>query len=98
MFTSMGYYDEETDRQILTQILKLVTPQGILVIDMANRDWLVRHFQARDVTYGENGRVMVTERSLDMERSRMFNVWRYYRQHGEDLRHLGTIASTPSTS
>ncbi|GAI82359.1 unnamed protein product, partial [marine sediment metagenome] len=52
---------------------------------------LVRHFQAKDVAYGKDGRVVIAERRLDLESSRMFNVWRYYEQRGDDLEHLSTF-------
>lgn len=91
LFTSMGYWDEDTDRHIFKQALDLTTPGGIFIIHTANRDYLVRNFQARDVTYGKNGRVIIVERQLDLESSRLFNTWKYYEQREEDLEHLSTI-------
>lgn len=91
LFTSHGYWDEATDGAIFSQARELAKRGGIFVIHTANRDYLVRHFQARDVSYGEGGRVMIAERRLDLENSRMFNVWRYYEQRGDDLKHLSTF-------
>lgn len=91
LFTSMGYWDEETDRTIFTQALNLVRPQGLLVIHTANRDFLIKNFQARDFTISEEGRVFFTERRLDLETSRIYNVWRYYDMKGEDMTHLSTV-------
>lgn len=34
---------------------------------------------------------MIAERHLDLENSRMFNVWRYYEQRGDDLKRLSTF-------
>jgi hypothetical protein len=50
-----------------------------------NRDFLIKNCQARDIVFGKEGLVVFEERKLDLESSRMFNVWRYYRQSGEDL-------------
>ena len=91
MSTSMGYYDEETDGQIVVQLQDLTAPQGVLVIDACNRDWLIRHFQARDVHHIGEDLVHIVERRLNLENSHMENVWRYYRQQDGDLRHLDTI-------
>jgi SAM-dependent methyltransferase len=91
LFASMGYWDEETDRQIFKQVYKLTRRGGVFIIHSANRDFLVRHFQAKDVTYGKDGLVMIAERRLDLESSRMFNVWRYYYQRGDDLEHISTF-------
>ena len=42
--TSMGYWDEDTDRQIFTQVSSLTRTGGIFVIHSANRDFLVKNF------------------------------------------------------
>ena len=34
---------------------------------------------------------MIAERRLDLESSRMFNVWKYYEQRGDDLEHVETF-------
>jgi SAM-dependent methyltransferase len=91
LYTSHGYWDEATDRAIFSQACDLTKRGGIFVIHTVNRDFLVRHFQARDVSYGEGGRVVIMERRLDLECSRMFNVWKYYEQRGDDLEHRSTI-------
>lgn len=91
LFTSMGYWDEETDRRIFSQVLNLTKTGGIFVIHSANRDFLVKNFQARDIVNGVEGRVMLAERKLDLGNSRMYNVWTYFVQEGEDLKHLSTM-------
>jgi SAM-dependent methyltransferase len=101
LFTSMGYYGEETDGSVLSQLLELSVPGGLLVMDTANRDWIVRNFQAKGFDF-EDGLIMLAERTMDMDTSWMHNVWRYNRMEGEDLKHLETFEVdprvTPSTS
>ena len=91
MWTSMGYWDEETDLNILRQSLTLTKPEGIFVMHTANRDTLVRRFQARDFSFGDDGLVVLMEGELDLESSRMINFWSYYRREGEDLRFLNRM-------
>ena len=91
MFTSLGYYDEETDKSVLTQLLGLVAPGGTLVIETVNRDGLIRRFQARDFIPLPDDKLQLAERRLDLETSRMYNVWRWYQQADEGLRHLETV-------
>ncbi|MCW3978987.1 MAG: hypothetical protein NWF12_04500, partial [Candidatus Bathyarchaeota archaeon] len=91
LFTSMGYWDEATDAEILRQLLDLSAPCGVLVVDIVNRDWLVRNFQARDFFRWEDGRVQLADRRLDLESSRMFNVWEWYREVDGDLVHQDTV-------
>jgi len=91
MWTSMGYWDEETDLNILRQSLTLTKPEGLFVMHTANRDALIRRFQVRDFSFGEDGLVVLMERELNLESSRMINFWSYYRQEGEDLRFLNRM-------
>ena len=87
----MGYWDEETDLNILKQSLTLSKFGGLFVMHTANRDTLIRRFQARDFSFGDDGLVVLMERELDLESSRMINFWSYYRRDGEDLRFLNRM-------
>ncbi|MCW4012864.1 MAG: class I SAM-dependent methyltransferase [Candidatus Bathyarchaeota archaeon] len=91
MWTSMGYWDEETDLRILRQCLSLTKASGFFLMHTANRDNLVRRFQAHDFSISDDGIVMLMERELDLETSRMINFWSYYRKEGEDLRFLDRL-------
>ena len=91
MFTSLGYYDRETDLDIIRQLHALTKPGGILVIDIANRDWIIKNFEEKDVQYHEDGRVQTIERHFDLEDSRIHNTWRFYVKQGEDLKHQETF-------
>jgi len=91
LFTSLGYWDEDTDRRIIEQLSHLVAPGGVLVIDIINRDWIVRNFQARDFGNVDDDLLQVMERRLDLEESRMYSIWKYYGPRGRDLEHVETF-------
>jgi SAM-dependent methyltransferase len=93
MFTSLGYWDEATDASILQQASQLAEKGCILVVDMANKDYLVRHFQPFGTLtlQGEPQYVLIEERQLNLETSRMNNKWTFYRKEGEDLKHAATV-------
>jgi SAM-dependent methyltransferase len=91
LFTSMGYWDEGTDAEIIRQLLDLSSFGGVLIIDIVNRDWLVRNFQSRDFFRWENGRIQLVDRRLDLESSRMLNVWEWYQESDGDLVHQDTV-------
>ena len=91
LYTSIGYYNEETDKRMLIQLLELTAPKGVLVIETANRDWFIRHFRPRDIVQIGDDLILVEERKLNLEKSRMESVWIYYRQKNGDLKHLDTI-------
>ncbi len=91
MWTSMGYWDEETDLSILGQCLGLAKPSGVFIMHTASRDGLIKRFQPRDYMFDERGVLLLMERTLDLETSRMVNQWSYYQRDGEDLRFLNRV-------
>lgn len=85
IFTSIGYWDDATDRAILRQFHDLTSPAGALVLETINRDFVVRHFQPTSVEeYGDL--VNVERRQMDFEASRVRSRWTFYRKEGENLR------------
>ena len=91
LFTSFGYYNEETDIDVLSQLFDLTASQGILVIDIINRDWLIRHFQTRDFSFIGDKLVCIEERRLNLENSRMENILKYYERHEHDLKFVDSF-------
>ncbi len=90
LWTSLGYYGEEGDLATLRGFRDLVRPEGLLVLYLVNRDWVVRHFDPQG--FEEFGDLVhIEDRRLDLDASWMRNRWRFFRRHGEDLEGIATI-------
>ena len=90
MFTSFGYYDEETDGSILRQSLELTRPGGLFVLETRSRDWLMRNFSPAGVVKYP-GLLLIDERKFDFATSRNRSVWRFFVQEGEIWREKGNV-------
>lgn len=91
LWTSLGYYGEETDVAVLKGYRSLVRPGGLMVLFVVNRDWIVRHFDPQG--FEEFGDLVhIEDRRLDLDASWMRNTWRFFRKKGEDFEGLATIA------
>jgi cyclopropane fatty-acyl-phospholipid synthase-like methyltransferase len=88
MYTSLGYYDHETDVEVLAQVRELVE-NGVLVVEMMNRSYAESLTGRRYSTVGEM--VRLEESFFDGETSRLRAVWRMYRPRGQDLEYVGSI-------
>jgi SAM-dependent methyltransferase len=82
LFTSFGFYDDETNTDILRQCSCLVRRGGFFALEIGNRDWLVRNFKERDFSRHE-GLIVLEERELDAESSRMHSTWTFLVEKGE---------------
>jgi len=74
LYTSFGFYDEETNADILRQCLSLVRPNGFFALDIMNRDWIVRNFQPRGFTRHDK-LIILEDRTFDPTTSRMKSIW-----------------------
>ncbi len=91
LWTSLGYYGEETDLAVLRGYHALVRPGGLMVLYVVNRDWVVRHFDPQGYeAFGDL--VHIEDRRLDLDASWMRNRWRFFRKKGEDLEGIATMA------
>ncbi len=90
MFTSLGYYDEETDCSILRQCRGLTRPGGIFVLETGSRDSISRSFQPSGVIRLPD-LLLLQEREFNLETSRMSAIWTFFENAGEDHRLLAEI-------
>jgi SAM-dependent methyltransferase len=79
LWTSFGFYDDETNDDILRQCLKLVKPGGFFALDIVNRDWLLRNFSERSFERTKDW-LILEERQFDSQTSRHSNKWTFIRQ------------------
>ena len=91
MWTSMGYWDEETDVNILAQSKSLTKPGGVFIMHTVNRDRLIKKLQGKDFVFREDGLVILMNQTLDLDTSRVTNYWTYYRRDGDDLLFLKQV-------
>lgn len=91
LWTSLGYYGEETDLAVLRGYRDLVQSGGLMILYVVNRDWVVRHFDPQGLEeFGDL--VHIEDRHLDLDASWMRNTWRFFRKKGEDLEGIARIA------
>jgi len=70
--TSFGLFDSDAENgRVMTAVARALQPHGAFLLEMANRDYYLKHFQAKDWRRLEDGRVTVIRRDFDYERSRI---------------------------
>ncbi|NQT05123.1 MAG: class I SAM-dependent methyltransferase [Dehalococcoidia bacterium] len=82
LWTSFGFYDDETNENILRDCLKLVKPGGFFALDIVNKDWLLQNYLEKGFAR-YNDWVVLEERKLDLKKSRNHNTWMFLKQTGE---------------
>jgi SAM-dependent methyltransferase len=66
LFTAFGYFeDEEEDLEVLRGVRRTLRPSGKFLLDVMNREALMRRFQPHSITRHEDGQLSLDERSLD---------------------------------
>ena len=85
MFTSHGFYGREGDLSLFRQLQQLASPGAVLVVLTANRDWLVRNFEAEGLDLAGGIRIL-QDRTLDLETSTLHNEWTFIEGNGDKMR------------
>ncbi|MEE2708119.1 MAG: class I SAM-dependent methyltransferase [Gemmatimonadota bacterium] len=74
MFNAFGYFEDETDNYIVLQEVEAVLrPGGRLIVQLVNRDFLVRKFVEEEIRR-EDGLLVLEERAFDAVSSRVLTV------------------------
>jgi SAM-dependent methyltransferase len=74
--TSFGFFDREVEnRRVIETVAKALKPGGIFLLEMANRDYYLKNFTAKDWRRLEDGRLLVIEREFDYVQSRIDAVF-----------------------
>ncbi len=81
-FTSWGYYDDETNFDILKRVCHALKPGGRFLLEFIARDALMRRFKDRDRSELDDGTAVLTEHSFDFETGRQRSR-RTYRKGSE---------------
>jgi SAM-dependent methyltransferase len=69
-FTAYGYFDDAGNRQVLSQVIRALKPDGRFAVQINNRDWILRNFQPAGVAE-RDGNLLIDRRRFDLETSRM---------------------------
>lgn len=72
MFTAFGYLEnEQEDEKVLHQVHGALKPGGLFLLEIAHREFLMRHFESRDFSRYQDGLLVLHERHLDLMTSRL---------------------------
>lgn len=79
IFTSMGYRGARSDRNVLRGLRRLVRPGGLFVLELADRDAVLRRFRPVDVVRWTPTLEQHERREFDRETSTMHSTWTFFR-------------------
>jgi len=91
LFTSFGYFEREEDHlKALQEASSALKPGGRVLLEMANRDFLLRRFQAHD-WHEFPGFLVLEERRFLPERDRVETRWVKLYPDGQRKEHFSSI-------
>lgn len=77
MWTSFGFFDEETNVSIIRAMREVLVDGGKLILELINRDWVIRSFRRRDWWPADEDLIVIEERSIDLSSSIVSSVWQF---------------------
>ena len=83
MFTAFGYLESEAeDLKVLQAVSEALKPGGKFLLDVINREWLMRNYQPRGWLENPEGGRLLEEREFDLLTSRNNVRWIYIKPDG----------------
>ncbi len=88
IWTSLGYYDDDTDQLIFSKARKLTKRGGILIIaNCASRDLLIKTFQPK--IWEKIGKfIILHESEFNYQSSKLKSTWSVFKQENNNLKFL----------
>jgi len=81
-FTSFGFFDDpKEDERTIAAVARSLRKGGRFLLEVANRDYIVRHFQPRGWTEHE-GEFVLEDRTLDLSTSINHGEWVFVTKQG----------------
>lgn len=72
MGNSFGYFEQEAeDESVLKNLAQMLTPYGLLFLDVADGEWLSRHFEPRSWEWIDEQHFVCRERALSKDGRRI---------------------------
>jgi SAM-dependent methyltransferase len=72
MFTALGYFTDDENKQVLANISERLKPGGLLCLDIPNRDSFLTHFQPQQVLEADDA-IMIERCWFDSISGRIYN-------------------------
>ncbi|MCX7968299.1 MAG: methyltransferase domain-containing protein [Armatimonadetes bacterium] len=92
MFTSFGYLENEAeDGKVLEKVSQALKEGGKFLLDVMNRDWLVRNFQPMGWRADDEGWFVLEERTFDHLSGRVETRWIFIARDGVRYERLSSI-------
>ena len=91
MFTAFGYFDDEGNQRVLEEVARVLRPGGRFLIELINRDSLMRRFEPRRSGERRDGRMGIEEHEFDAVAATNTTKWEVTGADGERRSHSFTV-------
>lgn len=91
IFTAFGFFDDTGNQWVLEEVARVLRPGGRLLIDLVNRDSLMRRHQPRMWNERHNGAVLLQEHAFDSATGCQTTNWTVVKADGERISQSFTV-------
>ena len=87
MFTAFGYFDDTGNQHVLDEVSRVLVPGGRFLLDVINRDYLMRVFRETEWSEEADGRLILQRRRWDATTGRIHAEWTIIERDGPRRTH-----------
>ena len=83
IFSAFGYFDDEGNQRTLDEVARVLRPGGRFLIDLLNRDALMRRFEPRGWARRHDGSILLQQHAFDTATGAITTHWEVIDAGGE---------------
>ncbi len=91
MFTAFGFFDDAGNQRVLEEVARVLRPGGRFLVDLVNRDSLMRRHQPRMWNERHNGALLFQEHAFDSATGSQTTKWNIIKADGERISQSFTV-------
>lgn len=91
IFSAFGYFDDAGNQRVLDEVARVLRPGGRFLIDLLNRDALMRRFEQRGWARRHDGSILLQRHEFDTAAGAITTHWEVVGVDGERTAHSFTV-------
>lgn len=93
MTNSLAIFPEDVNENILSQVKELMVPNGVLIFDVYNKDFVIQRFKTREQIFTKDEYKVRQLGTIDLKESKLKATWEIYKKEKDksDFRYTNTV-------
>jgi len=93
MTNSLAIFPEDVNKDLLSQVKELTAPNGVLIFDVYNKDFVIQRFKSLEQIFTKDEYKVRQLGTIDLKESKLKVTWKIYKKENDksDFKYANTV-------